>query len=100
MRKCDKCGGKGYILVDDFISLPNMLKPVICPSCSDNIEEVKQTNADKIRSMSNDELMKYLSNALACSGCERITGKCGLKEGIGCDSHLLKWLQSEVSNGD
>lgn len=91
MRKCDKCGGKGYILVDDFISLPNMLKPVICPSCSDNIEEVKQTNADKIRSMNDEELAKLLT---------RITNDAQLNVGAKCNYQWDEWLQSEVSDGN
>ena len=50
----------------------------------------KQTNADRIRSMSDEELAEFLHDYSnhACSYCKGC--------GVSCKSHNLAWLQSEV----
>lgn len=62
----------------------------ICFRCKDGSEYIKQTNADKIRAMSDEELAEFLHNyvnhtCLYCKGC-----------GSSCVEHNLKWLQSEA----
>lgn len=50
----------------------------------------KQTNADRIRAMSDKELTKVL-------GCPYEIGICiHIRDNIGCDECILKWLKSEV----
>lgn len=54
---------------------------------------VKQTNADRIRSMNDEELAELLAgNNFHCLNIEQdIECQCG-----DCQEHWLKWLQSEV----
>ena len=70
-------------------------------------EEKKQTNADRIRSMSDEELAKFMANKggyIACCQCDffnRDKGKCESPSGWLCtkgyaEALIHKWLQSEV----
>jgi len=54
----------------------------------------KQTNADRIRAMSDEELAEFASHYISCGYCDAKTvgGGCGKN----CKENLLKWLQSEV----
>lgn len=69
--------------------------------------DVKQTNADRIRSMSDEELAKFMANKggyIACIQCDffnRDKGKCESPSGWLCTKGyaevlIHKWLQSEV----
>ena len=62
----------------------------------------KQTNADRIRAMTDEQLADFLEGFEACNGCEykdKVTGFCtfgnpcvhGFAQAI-----ILKWLQSEA----
>lgn len=54
-----------------------------------------QTNADRIRSMSDEELAKFLHNFNDCDCCLIEVcneGTCG----IGCTEGILKWMKSEA----
>lgn len=64
-----------------------------CPKAK---EEKKQTNADRIRAMSDEELMGLLFNKIACG---HICGFCvpTMRTEHKCDGHcrngILQWLQ-------
>ncbi len=57
-----------------------------------------QTNADRIRAMSDEELAKMLTVgkvAFACFECREIgDGECSMK----CDERCLEWLQQPPRN--
>jgi predicted peroxiredoxin len=69
----------------------------VCFRCKDGSEYIKQTNADKIRSMTDEELAEFLrktiwnegSDLFDCyeMGCDNVCWKCDM---------YLKWLQSEA----
>lgn len=53
----------------------------------------KQTNADRIRNMSDEELTKKLCLLLDCRKCPAFKSR---NEESMCDANLFEWLQSEV----
>ena len=57
----------------------------------------KQTNADRIRAMSNEELAKFLSNDLKepCDCCQLAVFEGACTETL-CDDAMMKWLQQPV----
>ena len=58
------------------------------------------TNADRIRSMTDDELCKFLGEYKFCDICEEGCGSCTYNGD--CDKRLLEWLQhpAEEDNND
>ena len=81
VAKCTGAGGEGY-----------------APNCTTYVQEEKKkmTNADRSRSMTDEELAKFfvaeLPSCKDCSEPETELGFCSKK----CDSLYLRWLQSEV----
>ena len=66
-------------------------------SCPSYTEKKKQTNADRIRAMTDEELAK-LMNYVDCSCCP-VGDNCKI---IACEKQLLEWLQQpakEDNNG-
>lgn len=60
------------------------------------------TNADKIRSMSNDELAIWMAQRSICTGCPakniKTASPCkGLYSG--CKGNWLDWLKQDVAGG-
>lgn len=53
----------------------------------------KQTQADRIRAMSDEELAEWFADTVGCKRCNRI-GLC--KENSECKDAYLQWLKSEV----
>lgn len=71
------------------------LKPTsnVVKDCCLFVKKSKQTNADRIRAMSDEELAKWFAEKLGCSHCDRI----GLCRGVSeCEEAYLQWLKSEV----
>ena len=83
------CGEKGSALFCD--SGKTIMK--------EHGEEKKQTNADRIRSMSDDELADYIFGVSVhekpCALCSDDCDFCKLSDKE-CKSKTLQWLQSEV----
>lgn len=52
------------------------------------------TNADKIRSMSDEELAEWINSKDTCEQCAYTPG--GLCMRKSCTNGILKWLQSEA----
>lgn len=52
-----------------------------------------KTNADRIRSMSDEELAEFLSHYMSCGYCDARNKEQGCKD---CKAELLQWLKSEA----
>lgn len=74
------------------------------PSTTNKTESVvikQQTNADRIRAMSDEELAGFISVMSSCNGCKAKASKTahpclGLYEG--CKGNWLDWLKQEVED--
>lgn len=63
---------------------------------------VKQTNADRIRSMSDEELDEFMQKAVFCGGLiarEESSAECRGCELPFCSRKYIEWLQSKVEEG-
>jgi CO dehydrogenase/acetyl-CoA synthase alpha subunit len=59
----------------------------------------KQTNADKIRSMNDEELAEFLSENTNCDCCNiQCVDKLNCPSMSSCLFRFKEWLQSEVEN--
>ena len=62
------------------------------------------TNADKIRSLTNEELERFISRVelgdMAVTYCDMCEKEGGNALGLDCDGCRLHWLNSEVNNID
>ena len=101
MAKCKNC-----------INLQNHWCDMVADSPDENAEREcctyeRMTNADKIRSMSDEELAEFMANKggyIACCQCDFFNHdeeKCESPSGWLCtkgyaEALILKWLQSEV----
>lgn len=86
--RCPKC--KGFVSFVDGKFYPYIERPFVPPV----------TNADRIRTMSDEELAKFIANPCQCAVEPECDGyrECGNDS---CLKHLLEWLQqpTEVTNG-
>jgi hypothetical protein len=66
--------------------------------CDMGLHESKKTNADRIRSMTDEELADLMDNSVDyfdCDNCEfRNDDSCGTSKA--CQTHILRWLQKEI----
>ena len=92
---CYNCGGHGFITS----TYENGQTSAICPVCGGiGTHEIQMTNADRIRSMTDEELATFISEI--ADECERNT-ECN-QHCYGCDieycvrESCLKWLQQPV----
>ena len=74
---CPRCG--------NLISYNSYFGAYYCSVCGEYFQEIKKTNADKIRSMSNEELAKLL----CCTGWRMFEQK-----------ECLEWLQRPAGEED
>jgi len=87
MVDCKSCEYENVCEMPDFVR--NNLK-----MCKTHTPKVKQTNADRIRSMTDEELARFFDCGLGdvsinfhCEECDNH---------LNCDVCYLEWLQSEV----
>jgi len=82
-KYCTKCGSKW------LVSNPNASE---CPKCDGALRG--ETNGDKIRSMTDEELAKWLCNNMDCPICpgDSFCEVCG-----GLSNGLVKWLKQEAT---
>ena len=74
---CYNCGGHGFITT----TYENGQTSAICPVCGGiGTHEIQLTNADRIRSMSDEELAEFLYQV-------------GYDNGWGLEEYALEWLQ-------
>ena len=94
---CYNCGGHGFITA----TYESGQTSAICPVCGGiGTHEIQMTNADRIRSMSDEELATMLKDYKDCSK------NCIISNGKHCyqiceeESLLLKWLQQPAKEAD
>lgn len=101
---CPKCGNGNYMrhLVGENVGELNV-KCINCNSCfklSDfyrmvgKAEAYTMTNADRIRSMTDDELADFMIYHAACTGLVD-ESKCLVTDASLCDRCWLDWLKAE-----
>ena len=86
MLRCEKCKHEAV-----------SEKKYPCSKCdsvaNDLFEPKKQTNADQIRSMSDEELAEFLGQYFTCEyECPAAKDGCSRD----CNGTIMEWLQSEV----
>ena len=88
--KCVDCQNQGMCL--DHKEQPSLI------GCTSGIpQRKKQTNADRIRSMSDEELADFLSENTNCDCCNiQCPDKLNCQSMSSCYCRHLEWLQSEV----
>jgi hypothetical protein len=101
VKRCPLCCGRKTIdvweeVARSEISVTAERREKICPTCN-GTGEVSVTNADRIRAMSDKELL----DIFRYRGCppDRLTGEC-VKVGV-CEACWVDWLKQpakEVSN--
>ena len=91
---CPKCG--------NLISYNSYFGAYYCSVCGEYFQEIKKTNADKIRAMSDEKLATFISEI--ADECERNT-ECN-QHCYGCDieycvrESCLKWLQQPAEEDE
>lgn len=69
----------------------------LCSRCEDGSEYIIKTNADRIRSMTDEELAEFLHDFDECDYCDK--AECDSCTRDDCDTHSVKslvaWLQKE-----
>ena len=90
---CYNCGGHGFITA----TYENGQTSAICPVCGGiGTHEIQMTNADRIRAMSDEELVNlHYSSSAHCIADDPTV--CDRHDFIGnltpCEQCYLKWLQ-------
>ena len=89
MKLCGNCKNRGKkSRCDLYTEVSNYAE-----KCKD-FEEKKPTNADRIRSMSDEELVEFFLEKMDCAACPA-------SEDVACEhdrclEYIKEWLQSEV----
>ena len=94
---CYNCGGHGFITT----IYEGGQTSAICPVCGGiGTHEIQMTNADRIRSMSDEELAELMRSMMDCDSCGNMFSfKCdGSYEH--CSSVCLEWLQKPAEEDD
>lgn len=97
MRSCENCG---WLEVNPSgamfcgYSEERTWKDECCTAWKDKDES--KTNADRIRSMSDEELAEWLDHHVSCARCP-LYGKCISYKT--CSENLQAWLKEEVADG-
>ena len=93
---CENCGNEHVEVIVKEVGYS-------CPKCGRNTirtAEIHQTNADKIRNMTDEELANMLDevavNGIMALDKDYPCDDCAEK--INCDICFLEWLQTERSN--
>ena len=94
LKTCPYCGGHGYINQFEDIEGGCRAWANECIACKGTgAILVPETNADRIRRMSDEELAKFIATPCQCEVRPKRDGfrECGNDL---CLQYLLKWLQS------
>ena len=100
---CDKCNGRGHFTFEQSGHGYAGVHVLRCEVCQGKgVVEVPVTNADHIRSMTDEELAEFMFLMLDCVSCQNklMRGKCTeeyfeMCKGSGqkCKEVCLKWLK-------
>lgn len=100
---CAKCNGRGYFTIEQFGADYASVNALRCEVCKGKgAVEVPVTNADHIRSMTDEELAEFMFTMLGCVSCQNklMRGKCTeeyfemcIGSGQKCKEFYLKWLK-------
>ena len=93
LKTCPYCGGHGYINQFEDIEGGCRAWSKTCIACNGTGAILcQETNADRIRRMSDEELAKFIANPCQCAVEPERDGyrECGNDL---CLKHLLEWLQ-------
>ncbi len=93
---CPYCNGRGKVTyfeetARDETTVKIERRKGICPACNGSGKKT-ETNADRIRAMSDDELAKWLGSlryGFGCELCANVVEKCDEN----CVEHFMEWLQ-------
>ena len=99
---CPECNGKGetiyYVETDrDENTVTVEQRKGICCTCNGSGEK-PQTNADRIRAMSDEELAEFLGQYRFSDICDEGCDHCTYHGD--CNKRLLDWLQQPVKEND
>lgn len=93
LKSCPYCGGHGYINQFEDIEGGCRAWSKTCIACNGTGTILcQETNADRIRKMSDEELAKFIATPCQCEVRPKRDGfrECGNDL---CLQYLLKWLQ-------
>ena len=95
IRRCGNCDKTDGLV---YTSNPPMRKCTITRKFHfyNDVCDVPKTNADRIRAMSDEELVQFLSSFTRCDYCP--AQPC--KSLFHCEQQWLNWLQSPADGGD
>ena len=95
-KRCPYCTGEGLVYSAGVDGNSAWSKTTTCPHCNGRgLLEVPMTNADRIRAMSDEELGKIFTTAVADECPPKMDWDCA-KDEFGwdaCDACWCKWLQ-------
>ena len=90
---CSECGCMHRTRLQDGVGKP--FNANYCPNCGAIMIEPKpQTNADRIRNMTDEELAEFFS-----SRCDIRVGIEACDNASNCKKCFFEWLQAEVEEG-
>ena len=92
-KTCPYCGGRGYITHIEALPDCGRAWTKRCIACEGTgLILYTETNADRIRRMSDEELAKFIATPCQCEVRQKRDGfrECGNDL---CLQYLLKWLQ-------
>ena len=85
---CPKCG--------NLISYNSYFGAYYCSVCGEYFQEIKKTNADKIRGMSNEELAEFIKNIkVRAALCKAVKNNDAFEELCSAE-----WLQQPAEEDD
>lgn len=99
---CPECNGKGetiyYVETDrDENSVTVERRKGICRTCNGSGEK-PQTNADRIRAMSDEEMAKFIGHNSLCDQIQNDNGAWCKKQSV-CEGCLVEWLKQPAEGG-
>ena len=83
-----------YIKKDEVLRTVNQLAEEYINTSTDTSTDTSTTNADRIRSMTDEELAEFISKYFSCEYECAVRDKCG--SDWDCKRATIAWLQSEV----
>lgn len=93
IERTQECNGETLVDIDELV---NEILTINC------YKDEPHTNADRIRSMSDEELYNFIEKAKMCGGLlrtEETSSECRGCDGDFC-CNVMQWLQSEVEGSE